>query len=151
MVLHLSKATNKPSFQSLVRKFLIIKSFSISLFPQCPKKAQWGCFPHFFPFPSDKGAITPQQSCFYRNNTTQEIPKRDNKSPHSHNVEKCDQLTPIQQDKENIYLLIPILFSRADQELVLFPKAPPRQKIHALGGTHGFQTTHIGKGTDLLS
>ena len=94
---------------------------------------------------------SPSKVAFTEDNTTQETLKRDNKSPHSHNVEKCDQLTPIQQDKENIYLLIPILFSRADQELVLFPKAPPRQKIHALGGTHGFQTTHIGKGTDLLS
>ena len=140
-----------PVFSPWFESSSLSKAFLFLSFHNVQKRHNGAASHTFFHFLPTKEPWHPSKVAFTEDNTTQETLKRDNKSPHSHNVEKCDQLTPIQQDKENIYLLIPILFSRADQELVLFPKAPPRQKIHALGGTHGFQTTHIGKGTDLLS
>ena len=86
---------------------------------------------------------------------TQEIPKKENKSCHKTltlpHVARYGQLTPLEYEKGNICQLMFIFSSQVDLASKFFPKTPAKQKKLALGETNTFQTTLIGKGTNLLS
>ena len=95
-----------PVFSSWFESSSLSKAFLFLSFHNVQKKHNEAASHTFFHFLPTKEALYPSKVAFIEDNTTQETPKRDNKSTNSHNVEKCDQTTPIQQDKENIYLLM---------------------------------------------
>ena len=93
------------------------------------KKGTMGLLPTlFFHFLPTKEPWHPSKVAFTEDNTTQETPKRDNKSPHSHNVEKCNQPTLIQKDRENIYLLYPSSSLELIKSQYFSPRRLPSKK-----------------------